>query len=97
MIFLFKHKWNRNAVRFSLISFALGTILMLIALMANNEIIVTIGMVFLLCYLPITLVFLFILFINTMANFKDIQEHIIAFTMILINIPIAILYLYFLN
>lgn len=97
MIVLFKYKWNRFAVRTAAISFFLGTLLMLTALMAENDLIITLGIVFLVLYVPMTLIVLLILFVNTMANFKDIHEHVMTLIIVLINLPIALLYIHFLN
>lgn len=97
MIALFRHRWNRIAVRLATIGFFSGTLLMLTALMAENDLILTIGIVFLVLYIPITLVMLFILFINTIANLKDIHEHVMALIIVVMNFPLALLYLYFIN
>lgn len=97
MIALFKHRWNRVAVRIATGCFLLGTLLMLTALMATNELIITFGIVFLVLYIPITLIMLFILMIHTMANFKDLQEHVMTLIIVLMNFPIALLYIYFIN
>ncbi|TMM58000.1 hypothetical protein FEE95_00810 [Maribacter algarum] len=97
MIALFKHRWNRIAVRLATIGLFFGTLLMLTALMAENDLIITIGIVFLVLYIPITLVILFILFINTMANLKNIHEHVMALIIVVMNFPIALLYIYFIN
>jgi len=97
MIVLFKYKWNRVAVRIATLSFILGTMLMLTALMAENDFIITLGITFLVFYIPVTFIILLILFVNTMANFKDIHEHIMTLIIVLMNFPIALLYIYFLN
>lgn len=97
MIALFKHKWNRVAVRIATISFCVGTLLMLTALIAENDLIITIGFAFLVLYIPVTLMLLFILTINSLANFKDIHEHVMTFIIVLMNFPIAVLYINFIN
>lgn len=97
MIALFKHKWNRVAVRIATACFFLGTVMMLTALIAKTEVIVTFGIVFLVFYIPVTLVMLFVLFVNTITNFKDIHEHVMTLIIVLMNLPIALLYMYFLN
>jgi len=97
MIVIFKYKWNRVAVRIATLSFILGTMLMLTALMAENDFIITLGITFLVFYIPVTFIILLILFVNTMANFKDIHEHIMTLIIVLMNFPIALLYIYFLN
>lgn len=97
MIALFKHRWNRIAVRMATLSFSLGTIIMLAALMADNDFIITLGIAFFVFYVPITLLLLFILMVNSLANFKDIHEHVMTFIIVLMNLPIALLYINFLN
>jgi len=97
MIALFKHKWNRVAVRIATICFFLGTLLMLTALMAENDTIRSVGIAFIVLYIPVTLIILFVLFVNTIAHLKDIHEHVMTLIIVLMNFPIALLYLYFLN
>jgi hypothetical protein len=97
MIALFKHKWNRMAIRMAIVCFFLATALMLSALMANTEMIVTCGIVCLVLYIPLTLGMLCILFINTLINFKDIHEHVMTLIIVLINFPIVLLYINFTN
>jgi len=97
MIALFKYKWNRVAVRMATLSFFLGTLLMLTALITVNDLMITFGISFLVLYTLVTLVMLLILFINTIANFKDIHEHVMTLIIVLMNFPVAILYIYFLN
>lgn len=94
---LFKHRWNRISVRIACFSFFLGTLLMLIALMAENDLIRTLGIVFLVLYVPVTIVLLFVLFVTALTNFRDIHEHVMTLIIVLINFPIALVYLYFLN
>ncbi|MEP3211176.1 MAG: hypothetical protein ABJN95_18460 [Maribacter sp.] len=97
MIVLFKHRWNRVAVRIASLSFLIGTVLMLTALMSDNELIITFGIVFLVLYLLQTIIILFILLVNTMAHFRDIHEHVMTLIIVLMNFPIAVLYINFLN
>lgn len=97
MTALFKHRWNRVAVRVATVCFLLGTVIMLTALMATNELITSLGFIFLVIYIPVTLVLLFILFVNTIANFRDIHEHVMTIIIVLMNFPIALLYINFLN
>ena len=94
---LFKHKWNRVAIRFATICFLLGTLLMLIALMAENDLILTIGIAFLVLYIPITIIILFVLFVNAITHLRDIHEQVITCIIVLLNFPIALLYINFLN
>ncbi len=94
---LFKHRWNRISVRIACFSFFLGTLLMLIALMAENDLIRTLGIVFLVLYVPVTIVLLFVLFVTALTNFRDIHEHVMTLIIVLMNFPIALVYLYFLN
>lgn len=94
---LFKHRWNRISVRIACFSFFLGTLLMLIALMAENDLIRTLGIVFLVLCVPVTIVLLFVLFVTALTNFRDIHEHVMTLIIVLMNFPIALVYLYFLN
>lgn len=97
MIALFKHRWNRLAVRIATLSFGVGTLLMLTELMAENDIIISISVSFFILYIPVTIILLFILLVNTMANFKDIHEHVMTIIIVLMNFPIALLYSNFIN
>lgn len=97
MIALFKHRWNRVAVRIATLSFCVGTLLMLTELMAENDIIISISVAFLILYIPVTIILLFILLVNTMANFKDIHEHVMTVIIVLMNFPIALVYSNFIN
>lgn len=97
MMALFKHRWNRISVRIAAVCFALGTVLMLITLMSQNDIILTIAIVLLVLYIPITIAIIFFLFVNTMINFKDLYEHVMTLIIVLMNFPIAILYLNLIN
>ncbi len=97
MIALFKHKYNRMAVHMAGISFLLGTLLMLMALISKSQMIVVLCISFLVLYVLVTFVLLLILLVNTLAHVKDIHEHIMTFIIVLMNYPIAILYIHFLN
>ena len=97
MMALFKHRWNRISVRIASICFILGTLLMLVSLMADNDIIRTISFAFVLIYIPITIAISAFLFINTMINFKDLHEHVMTLIIVLMNFPIALLYINFIN
>lgn len=97
MIALFKHKWNRNAVRISAVCFCLGTLLMLTTLIAENDSVLLIGIAFLILYIPVTLIILFILLVHAISNLKDLHEHVMTLIIVLMNFPIGLLYIYFLN
>lgn len=93
---LFTYRWNRIAVRLAITSFVVGTLFMLISLMLTNEVLLTFGITLLVLYVPITIITLFILLGNALINFKDIQEHIMTLIIVLMNIPVALLYINFL-
>ena len=97
MITLFKYRWNRMAVRIAITSFLLGSFLMLIALMSTDDFVITCGITFLALYIPITLILLLVLLVNTLIYFRAIHEHVMTFVIVLINLPIAILYINFIN
>lgn len=94
---LFTHRWNRIAVQIAIYCFCIGTIFMLLSLTITNDILVSFGITLLVLYIPITLITLFIILINTLRSYKDIQEHTMTLIIILINIPVAILYITFLT
>lgn len=97
MMALFKHKLNRKIIRVAAACFCLETLLMLTALMAENDSILSFGIAFLILYVPLTLIILFVLFINTISNLKDIHEHVMTVIIVLMNVPVGLLYIYFLN
>lgn len=94
---LFKHYWNRVATLLALTCFSIGTLFMMISLMITNEFLLTFGITLLVLYVPITLITLFTLLVNTLVNFKDIQEHVMTLIIVLLNIPIALAYINFLT
>jgi hypothetical protein len=97
MILLIRHKWNRIAVYIGRTFFILGTVLMLINLLAENGVLHTISLVVLMTYFPVSLFMLFALLITTIRNFKDVHEHVLTLVVIIMNFPIAFLYYHFLN
>ena len=96
MILFFKYRWNRVAIKTTAISFAISTLLMLVSLIVKNTIINILTILYLGIYIPMTIILLGILFINTIATIKDINEHSIAFAIVLINLLFILLYNYFL-
>jgi len=97
MTALFKHRWNRRAVRIATACFLLGTLLMLASLIETQGLMISFGIFFLALYIPITIVLLIVLLVNTLVHIRDIHEHVMTLIIVLMNIPIAVLYIYFLN
>lgn len=97
MITFLKYKLNRIALRIAATCFSVGTLIMLISLMENNEILVNIVMVFLIISIPVNCILFIFLFVHTLANIRGIIEHVLTAVLVLLNCPIAILYSYFLN
>lgn len=95
MIALFKHKWNRRIVRVATTYFLLSTFLMCIILIPETEIIAFVGLILFLCYILITCIALVILLVNVFKYSKDLHEHGMAFTLLILNFPMSLLYLYF--
>jgi len=98
MIAYFTCKKNRVAVKLSGICFGLGSLLFLVNLLTNNISYFTIiGIIFLALYIISNSIMLLILFINLLIHYKKFQEHFTAIVILLLNIPVAFLFIYFLT
>ncbi|WP_143744061.1 hypothetical protein [Maribacter ulvicola] len=97
MIFLFKHKWNRRIVRVVSFYFLLSTLLLCIALIPETEFTTGIGIMLYLSYIILTCIALIIILVNVLRYSKDIQEHTMTLILLILNCPISMLYLYFIN
>ncbi|PCJ96248.1 MAG: hypothetical protein COA50_07310 [Flavobacteriaceae bacterium] len=93
---LFTYRINRIAIRHAALWFISGNILFLLALIKETDFIIALGLGFLLLFIIIHIILLFILVINMLIHFKDIEEHMTATILLLLNIPLAGLYLTFL-
>ena len=97
MMVLFKNKWNRRILRVVSIYFLLSTLLLCIALIPETEFTTVIGIIVYLSYIVITCIALIIILINVLRYSRDIQEHTMTLILLIMNYPISMLYLYFLN
>ena len=97
MIALFKHKWNRRIMRVVSFYFLLSTLLLCIALIPENEFTTVIGIILYLSYIMVTCIAIIILLVNLLRYSNDIQEHFMAFILLIMNYPISMLYLYFMT
>ena len=93
MVSFFTYPINRFGIRLAIISFSIGTVLFLLHLAITAEITLTIGFVYVLLALGVnSITFLFIL-LHAVFTYKDIKEHSIVILVMLVNLPIAYLYL----
>lgn len=98
MIAYFTCKTNRLAVKLSGICFGLGSLLFLLLLMANDISYFAIcGVIFFVLYIISNSIMLLVLLMNLLIHYKRFQEHFTAILILLLNIPVAYLYLYFLT
>ncbi|WP_405399035.1 hypothetical protein [Maribacter sp. Asnod2-G09] len=97
MMVLFKHKWNRRILRVVSLYFLLSTLLLCIALIPETEFTTIIGIIVYLSYIVITCIALIIILVNVLRYSSDIQEHTMTLILLIMNYPISMLYLYFLN
>lgn len=90
----FKHHMDRVAVHMALWSFVGGSALLLAYLVLPSEFLLALGML----YVGIALLVNAIMFISTllhaMVHYRELQQHLLALLLLLLNLPIA--YLYFL-
>ncbi|MEK6154599.1 hypothetical protein WIW50_15120 [Flavobacteriaceae bacterium 3-367] len=90
----FKHRMDRVAVHMALWSFVGGSGLLFAYLVLPNEFLLVLGMI----YVGIALLVNAIMFVSTLlhalVHYRDLQQHLLALLLLLLNLPIA--YLYFL-
>ena len=90
---LFSYTINRSCAYFALWIFILGQLLFLLYLATEAEIIIGAGIVFMSVFIVLTPVALITLLLNALTNLRDLRQHLTAIFMVLLNIPIAILYI----
>ncbi len=91
MMSYFTHKLNRIAVRITLYSFSLGTLLFLTKLAFDAILIV--GFIVVLVAIGINIILFILLLLNALVNYSDFEENISTIILVILNIPIAIFYL----
>lgn len=97
MMKYFTYRINRNAVRLALYCFVFGSFILLIHLTKVTESTFGIGLIFTGLAIITNFIMLMILMIHLLINYKDFEENISTIIILLLNIPIARLYLNFIN
>ncbi|ASV29287.1 hypothetical protein CJ263_03095 [Maribacter cobaltidurans] len=69
---------------------------MLLCLIKDNNVFQIVFLAVVILYFPITLGIFFFLFLNTLTNIRDIQEHFMTLLLVLLNFPFGVLYVTFL-
>lgn len=90
---LVKHRINRVAMRLALLSFVSGSIVFLLYLATQSDYVMGIGFFFLFLAFACNSGVLLVLFISALVNHRDLKEHVTAMVLVLLNIPIASLYI----
>ncbi len=92
MIAYFTHKSNRIAVQLAITCFSLGSTLFLLFLISDTMLI-WLDIIFCILYLMSNFIMVLVILIKILIHYKDFQEHFTALVILLLNIPIAILYI----
>ncbi len=94
---LFTHSANRFAVQFAIGSFLVGSLLFLLYLATRSDQVLGFGLLFVVLEGIFTPFLLLYLFAHLLFRIQDIREHLYALCLVLLNVPIAFLYLYLIN
>ena len=89
---LFTYRINRVAVRMAGAFFALGNLICMLYLFSDVEVVIVLGISFLVIYIGSSIIMSLILLMNLLIHFKHIKEHITAMILFYLNVPIALLY-----
>lgn len=89
----FKHRINRIAVYLAIISFGIGTLLLLSFKISHYSGLIQMGFTYVIYAFAINSVMLLLIVIRTIRYIKDLKEHLITIGIMLLNIPIAQVYL----
>ncbi len=93
----FKHYPTRMAARSAAWSAALGTLLFLVALATGPEALVGPGLAFILVASFLNTLVLLVLFVSALIHYREIQEFASAIVLLMLNLPLALLYIHILS
>ncbi|MEW7291097.1 hypothetical protein [Aquimarina sp. 2304DJ70-9] len=85
---------NRKALMVAIISFLLGTSILLLYLISGSEAFLVGGLFYVLIALVLNTITLIGLLTNAIINYQYYKENLITILLFTINIPIAIAYLF---
>ena len=83
---------NKNALIVATLSFLLGTILLLLFLITQSNIILDIGLLYVIIAFVLNAITLVGLLVNLILNHQYYKENLFTILLFLLNIPITILY-----
>ncbi len=89
----FKHPLNYVAVQIAIISFALGTVCLLLFKTSGDSGFVGIGYCYTLLAAFTNTILLLLVLVNTIRHYRDYPEHLSTMFIVLANIPITFFYL----
>ncbi len=93
----FKHGINRAVILLALLSFIMGSLLFLLYLVTQSSLLIAFGILFVFLSAGSNFIFLLILLMNMIVYYKNFQEHFTAMMILLINVPILGLYLFYIT
>lgn len=91
-----KHRINRIAIRLALLSFVSGSSIFLLYLATESDYIMGLGIFFIILALASNTAVFMVLFFSALVNHKELREHLTAMLLLVLNIPVAVMYLNFL-
>lgn len=91
---LFTHSINRFALKTAALTAGLGILQTLVLAIVENEILIIMACVYVLCAFIIHAIILLLVLVNGVINYKQLQEHIITLFVLLLNIPLTLLCTY---
>lgn len=89
----FKHKINYIAIVLAIISFCMGTLLLLLFKITQAEFLMILGYYYIFLAAFVNILMLIFLAINAITHYSDYKENLPTILGLLANIPITILYI----
>jgi len=89
----FKHPINYIAVLTALMSFSIGTLLLLVYKISGYSNLIAIGYFYTIVAAIVNSILVLLLLLNILLNFKNSKEHLLTLGIVLANIPIVIFYM----
>lgn len=83
---------NKNALTIAVTSFIIGTILLLAFIIYPSDVLVTIGLFYILIALSLNTITIIELITNSFINYQYNKENLTTILLVTLNIPIAIGY-----
>ena len=97
MMVYFTYSINRIIVHCNFIYFEIGILLFLLLLIQQSDFLIGISMVFLVMANILNAFMLPIVVVSMLSNLKDLEQHLFALLIGMLNYPIAILFIHLLT